>query len=182
MMKIAAIVGSIRKESFNLRVVETLKERYQGQFELDIITLNDIPMYNPDDELTPPESVITLRKRIKEADGVLIATPEYNSSIPGVLKNTLDWLSRVEMVLVSKPVMIVGGSPGVLGTVRAQMQLRQILNARGIGAHVLPLNEVFIGSLHEKVQDGRLQDENTLKFLDEVIANFIQFVKDTNQR
>src|SRR5690606_31006949 len=114
------------------------------------------------------EIVIELREKIKLSDGILFATPEYNASIPGLLKNAIDWFSRVEKVMVGKPAMIIGASQGALGTVKAQLQLRQILNAPGVSTLTLPGNEVYVGSVHEKIKDGKLIDEPTIEFIDSV--------------
>lgn len=179
-MKISALVGSNRKESYNKKLALFMQKRYQVQVEIDILPLENLPMYNQDDELSPPASVIELRKKILESDGILIATPEYNHSIPGFLKNAIDWLSRVEKVMVRKPVMIVGASGGVLGTARAQMHLRQILNSPGVAALTLPGNEVFIGGVQDKIDEsGTLIHVPTVQFLDTVVNNFIDWVEKT---
>lgn len=135
-------------------------------------------MYNEDIELDMPDVVKELRKKVKESQGVLMVTPEYNHSIPGVLKNVLDWFSRIDRVLLNKPVMIVGASTGALGTVKAQIHLRQILNSGGIGALTLPGNEVFIGNIQEKMdQSGKVIDESTIKYLDKVVDNFLKWAE-----
>lgn len=180
-MKIAAIVGSNRKESYNKKLAVYLQQRYQEDIEIEILPIEKLPMYNQDDELTPAEIVKEIKKKVADSDGILIVTPEYNHSIPAFLKNAIDWFSRVDKVLVQKPVMIVGSSPGVLGTVRAQMHLRQILNSPGVSALTLPGNEVFIGSIQEKLDEsGKLIHEPTTQFLDTVMKNFIEWVKKTN--
>ncbi|GIO21544.1 NADPH-dependent FMN reductase [Oceanobacillus sp. J11TS1] len=175
-MKVAAMIGSNRAESYNKLLVEYMKDRYQDKIEIDILPIQELPFYNQDEELNPPEIVKELRERIKKSDAVLFATPEYNGSISGMLKNAIDWFSRVDLVLVNKPGMIVGASMGVLGTVKAQMQLRQILNSRGVGVLTLPGNEVLIGSVQDKVDEqGKLADEQTIDFLDTVVHNFVQW-------
>lgn len=93
-----------------------------------------------------------------------------------MLKNAIDWFSRVDLVMVNKPGMVVGASMGVLGTVKAQLQLRQILNSRGVGVLTLPGNEVLIGSVQNKMDEqGNLTDEQTIDFLDSVVHNFIEW-------
>jgi len=179
-MKIAAFVGSNRKESYNKKLTLYMQKRYQQQVEIEILPIENLPMYNQDDELSPPAIVMEIRNKILESDGILIATPEYNHSVPGFLKNAIDWLSRVERVMVRKPVMIVGASGGVLGTARAQMHLRQILNSPGIAALTLPGNEVFIGSIQDKIDEsGNLTHEPTIQFLDNVVHNFMDWVEKT---
>ncbi|MFC2946980.1 NADPH-dependent FMN reductase [Virgibacillus sediminis] len=179
-MKIAAMVGSNRKDSYNRQLTSFMQKRYDGKLDIEILPIDQLPFYNQDEELNPPQIVEDLRKIIKESDGILIATPEYNGSISGMLKNALDWFSRVDQVMVNKPAMVVGASMGGLGTVKAQLQLRQILNAPGIGTLTLPGNEVYIGSVHEKIdEDGNLKDEETINFLDNVVDNFINWTEKT---
>lgn len=181
MMKIVAMVGSNRKESYNLMLTKFIQKRYQEKVEIEILPIAELPMYNQDDELTPPAIVTDIKKKVSICDGILIATPEYNHTISGVLKNALDWFSRVDKVMVGKPVMIVGASGGALGTVRAQMHLRQILNSPGIAALTLPGNEVFVGAVQDKIDEtGNLTHESTIQFLDGVVDNFIEWVKKTN--
>ncbi|WP_077615948.1 NADPH-dependent FMN reductase [Caenibacillus caldisaponilyticus] len=179
-MKITAIVGSLRKDSYNMWLAQNIKERYKDKLEVRIADIGQLPHYNQDEELDPPEVVKAFKKQVAESDGVIIITPEYNWSIPGVLKNALDWLSRVDRVLINKPVMTAGVSPVTLGTVRAQLHLRQILSAPGLSARVLPPagNEVLVNFASEKFDaDGRLIDENTLNFLDGVIDKFIDWIR-----
>ncbi|MET3698590.1 NAD(P)H-dependent FMN reductase [Bacillus oleivorans] len=179
-MKIAAMVGSNRKDSYNKKIAKYIQKRYADQIEVEILPIDQLPMYNQDDELDPPAVVKDLRERILNSDGLLFVTPEYNHSIPGLLKNVIDWFSRVEKVMVKKPAMIVGASGGVLGTARAQMHLRQILNSPGVSALTLPGNEVFIGVVQEKVDEsGQLIHEPTVQFLDQVVANFIDWIEKT---
>lgn len=177
-MKIIALVGSIRKASYNQKVTEYIKQRYAGKFEVEIYPLQEIPIFNQDFELDPPAIVKDLKEKILASDGVLIATPEYNHSIPGVLKNVLDWTSRGEKVLDHKPVMVVGASMGALGTIRAQIHLRQILQAAGVNNLLLPGNEVLIGAVHTKMDEtGKLTDESTINFLDIVMENFTEWIQ-----
>ncbi|WP_428910445.1 NADPH-dependent FMN reductase [Niallia sp. Krafla_26] len=177
-MKVVAIVGSIRKDSFNLKLAKHVQKRYADQIELEILDLSPLPMYNQDNELNPPQIVQDFKAKVKEAHAVLWVTPEYNASIPGVLGNAIDWLSRVDKVMIGKPSFIMGASMGVLGTVKAQMHLRDILFASGLNSPVLGGNEVYVGAAHEKFDaDGNLTDESTVAFIDGVIANFQEWVK-----
>ncbi|CAM4108689.1 NADPH-dependent FMN reductase [Lederbergia lenta] len=181
-MKIVAIVGSIREDSYNKKLASFMKEHFKNRVEIAILPIEEIPMYNQDNELMPPDIVKDIKSKIAASDGMLIVTPEYNHSIPGVLKNAIDWFSRVDKVMHNKPVMIVGGSGGALGTVRAQMQLRQILNAPGVSALTLPGNEVFIGSVHEKIDEsGDLIHEPTIEFLDTVMEKFMDWIQNNNK-
>ncbi|OAO79762.1 NADPH:quinone oxidoreductase [Geobacillus stearothermophilus] len=179
MMNIVALVGSLRKDSYNRKLAEFMRERYKDKFQLDIADIGALPHYNQDDELDPPEVVAAFKRQVADVDGVLIVTPEYNWSVPGVLKNALDWLSRVDKVLVNKPVMIVGVSTGMMGTIRAQLHLRQILQSPGLAAKVLPPagNEVLINFVNQKFDEsGQLTDAATIQLLDQVIERFVQWI------
>jgi chromate reductase, NAD(P)H dehydrogenase (quinone) len=180
MMKIVAIVGSLRKGSYNKRLAATIKERYGKTFELEILDIGLLPHFDQDIETNPPETVIDFKRKVKEADGVIIITPEYNWSIPGVLKNALDWLSRVDKVLTGKPVMTAGAATGLMGTLRAQLHLRQILTA--LQVKLLPPvgNEILINQASAKFDEetGKLIDETTLSFLDVVMERYVDFIKE----
>nr|PZN73975.1 MAG: NADPH-dependent FMN reductase [Bacillota bacterium] len=174
---VVALVGSLRAESYNKQLARTLAERYRNRMEIELLDIGLLPHFDQDLEQDPPPEVAEFKRRIKEADGVIIVTPEYNWSIPGVLKNALDWASRVDRVFIGKPVLILGATPGLLGTVRAQMHLREILASPGLQARVLPPggNEVLINQAPQKFADGRLVDEATLTFLDGVVDKFLAF-------
>lgn len=178
-MKILAIVGSLRQQSYNRQLALTMQERYNDRFELEIADIHSLPHYNQDEENDAPEPVRVLREKVLAADGIVILTPEYNWSVPGALKNALDWLSRVEKVFIGKPVMIGGVTPGMMGTIRAQLHLREIL--AGLQAKLLPPagNEVLIGTAAQKFDaaEGRLKDDATLQFLDAVVGRFIEFAR-----
>ncbi|PLS08531.1 NADPH-dependent FMN reductase [Neobacillus cucumis] len=176
-MKIIALVGSLRKDSFNKQLALTIQERFANHFELEVLDLGLLPHYNQDEEFHPAESVGEFKRKVKEADGVMIITPEYNWSIPGVLKNALDWLSRVDKVLIGKPVLTAGAATGLMGTLRAQLQLRQILTALQVKLLSPVGNEILINQAAAKF-DGRLTDEPTLKFVDEVVGRFIDLIKE----
>ena len=177
-MKIIGIAGSNGKDSNNKKLVNFMKERYSDKMDIEVLDIGLLPMYNQDNELNPPDIVKEFKAKIKESDGILISTPEYNHSIPAVLKNALDWFSRVDQVMIGKAAMIVGASMGNLGTVKAQMHLREILNSGGIGSLTLPGNEVFIGSIQNKIdENGNLNDEGTIKFLDSTVDNFVEWVE-----
>jgi len=181
MLKIAVLIGSLRQGSYNLQLANTMKERYINKLDLEIAEIRSLPFFDQDIELNPPLVVKELLRKIAAADGVLIITPEYNWSVPGVLKNAIDWLSRVDKVLIGKPVMTAGVSPGMMGTIRAQQHLREILASPGIQAKLLPPagNEIYISSAGLKFDEStaRLVDESTLRFIDRVVDNFIPFAR-----
>lgn len=179
-MRIAGISGSIRDDSYNNMLLKNIKDRYSSHFDLELIKVDKLPLFNQAEELDPPDVVKTFKNQIAEYDGVLISTPEYNWSVPGVLKNSLDWLSRGERPMIDKPVMIVGASISLMGTLRAQMDLRRILSAPGLSAQVLPpsQNEVLITQAHEKFdKNGNLTDEATLDVLERAVKNFVDMLK-----
>lgn len=165
MTKILAISGSLRRESFNTAILKTLGDSLSG-VDFEIFPLNDVPLYDQDlDTATPPAGVAALRRAILEADGVIVASPEYNYGVSGVLKNALDWASRPygRSAFNRKPVMTLTSSPAFTGGVRAQSSLHETLFA--VGARPLARAQIVVALVHEKVKDGRLVDEPTLGFL-----------------
>lgn len=178
-MNVVALVGSLRKDAWNMQLAKTVQARYGQQFHLEIADIASIPHYNQDDELHPIQAVVHFKKQIAEADAVLIFTPEFNWSIPGVLKNALDWLSRVDRVMANKPVTVLGVTPVATGTLRAQLELRKILQAPGLNTRLLPPagNEILISFAADKFADGKLVDVAELEKLDRVIGNFVSFVQ-----
>ena len=177
-MKIVAIVGSLRKESYNKKIAEFMKERFKEKLEIEIITLENLPLFNQDIEKDPPQVVKDFKDKIRAAEGVLFVTPEYNHSVPGVLKNALDWCSREDRPLVKKPTFIVGASTGYVGTARCQGDLRKVINGPGIATLNLPGNLVTIGNVDEKFdEEGKFNDETTIERLDKVVDKFIEWSK-----
>ncbi len=177
-MKVVAIVGSIRKESYNMQLAKFIQKQYAEKFELEVLSLNELPMYNQDIENDAPQAVLDFKAKVKAADAVLWVTPEYNGTVPGVMVNAIDWLSRVDKVMIGKPSIIMGASMGNLGTVKAQLHLRDILFSPGINSPLLSGNDVYIGAVHTKFDaEGNLTDEGTVKFLDLVIDNFLNWAK-----
>lgn len=127
--RIAVIVGSLRKESFNRKLADALAERAPETLSLHSVEIGDLPLYNQDDDASPHPNVVRFKREIEQADGVLFTTPEYNRSISGVLKNALDHASRPygESVWAGKPAGVAGVSVGAIGTAAAQQHLRTIL-------------------------------------------------------
>src|SRR4051794_33952035 len=181
-MKIVAIVGSIREDSYNLKLAKFIQKQYQERLDLDILNLREIPFYNQDIENEPPVAVKEFKSKVAAADAVLWVTPEYNGTVPGVLVNAIDWLSRVDKVMIGKPSWIMGTSMGNLGTVKAQLHLRDILFSPGISSPLLPGNEVYVGAVHEKFDEaGNLTHEPTVQFLNSVVDNFINWFNHINR-
>ena len=169
-MNIVGLCGSLRQASINMAALRACHELLPSGMGLEILPLADIPMYNQDVFVkgVPPE-VQMLRDKVRAADGVLIATAEYNFSLPAVLKNAIDWCSRPpQQSFQDKPVAIFSASPGPLGGARVQYDLRRVLQP--LMAHVLPRPEVLIGNAASKfAPDGTLTDETTRKFLSELL-------------
>lgn len=156
-VRVLAISGSLRRESLNTHLLRYAEEIASAEAKFDHFDrLADIPLFNADNEYPAPEAVMDLRTRIRDAEAVLIATPEYNGSVPGGLKNALDWLSRPDsyggFALDERPVAIVGASGGALGTVRAQLALRQVLHT--MKAVVLGQPEVLVFHAHQQFDEN----------------------------
>ena len=160
MTKILGISGSLRRDSHNTNLLRAAAEAAGPDVELELYDgLKEIPPYDEDDDVLPrPASVARLTAEIEAADAVLLATPEYNSSIPGQLKNAIDWVSRpiATNVLRNKPVAVVGASTGAFGAVWAQAELRKVLAA--LGARVLDV-EVAVPHAPTRFEAGRLNDD-----------------------
>lgn len=179
-ISVKAIIGSTSSTSYNLKVVEYLRKKYAGKLDITPVFINDVDMFSVDIENNQPENVKDFLDNVRDSDAVLFAVPEYNFSIPGSLKNAVDWLSRSNFAIKDKPAFIVGASMGVLGSVRAQLHLREILTNPMLSPAILPNNEVYIGSIHEKMdENGQLTDQATIDFLDSVVNNFIEFYSKT---
>jgi chromate reductase, NAD(P)H dehydrogenase (quinone) len=159
-VSILGIPGSLRKASYNNAALRAAHELLPDGTKLEIFDLDGIPPFNEDDERLLPARVIELKARIRETDAILIATPEYNYSVPGVLKNAIDWASRPygDNAWDGKPVALMGASPGSLGTARAQYHLRQTF----VFLNMYPLNrpEVMISNAAQRFDaQGHLADE-----------------------
>jgi chromate reductase len=165
-IRIVGISGSLRRASFSTSLLKVLAERAAPSIDIQVVTLEDIPLYNEDLDRDPelPE-VAAFKKLIAESDGVLIATPEYNHGVPGVLKNALDWASRpvFESCFKNKPVSIISSSKAFTGGVRAQYQLRETLIS--MQAHLVMGPEVVVGGVHAKLAQDVYQDQSGLTFM-----------------
>jgi len=176
-MKILGITGSLRKGSYNTALLrEAVKEAPEGM-DIEMVTLDSIPLYNKDvEDQGFPESVITLKQKVKEADGILIMSPEYNHSVPGVLKNAIDWVSRGDNEWRDKPLAIAGGSDGLISTARGQMQLLIIANTLSMHAMARPLFQV--PTVQNKLdENGNLTDEKTREKLREFLLAYKTWVE-----
>jgi chromate reductase, NAD(P)H dehydrogenase (quinone) len=177
-MNIIAISGALRKASTNTGLCRALADVAPQGVAVDVITLHGIPLYDGDAEKESgkPESVKVLDAKIRAADGIIISTPEYNFSPPGVLKNATDWLSRGGSPFKWRRVAIMGAAAGPLGTGRAQYHLRQ--NLQGMEAIVMPKPEYFASNNEQKFDaDGNLTDEASRRFLKGWLEAYITFLK-----
>jgi chromate reductase, NAD(P)H dehydrogenase (quinone) len=181
--KILGISGSLRRGSYNTRLLEAVAELLPEGVELELFDgLKAVPPYDEDDDVEPaPDPVGRLRETIAGADAVLIATPEYNSSVPGQLKNALDWASRPLMTnsMRFKPVAVAGASTGAFGAVWAQGELRKVLAA--MGARVVEA-EVAVGHAPTRFdEEGRLVDEEIREQLAELLNVLIAAVAERRE-
>lgn len=175
-ISILGFAGSLRKGSFNKALLRAATELVPEGAGLETFDLDGIPPFNQDLESQPSEKVREFKAKIKAADAILIVTPEYNYSVPGVLKNAIDWASRPygDNAFLGKPVALMGGSIGMLGTARAQYHLRQSF----VFLNVYPLNqpEVMVPFVDKKIdQSGQLTDEKTREKIKELLESLISW-------
>ena len=171
---ILGFAGSLRKGSYNRALLRVAAELMPKNAVFEVFDLAGIPLFNQDLETQPPEEVKVFKAKVKAADAILIATPEYNYSIPGVLKNAIDWASRPypDNAFDEKPVAIMGASTGMLGTARAQYHLRQCFVFLNI--HTVNKPEVMVNYAPEKFDaDGRLKDEKARRLIGDLIESLI---------
>jgi chromate reductase, NAD(P)H dehydrogenase (quinone) len=174
-VRILAISGSLRRDSNNTALLRALREEAPAGVEIELWHgLSEIPAYDADDDVAPgPDSVEALRELVREVDGVFFATPEYNSSVPGGLKNALDWASRplATNAFRNKPVAVISSSAGAFGGVWAAAELRKVLGA--MGARVTDA-ELSVGHAHEKFDEaGRLTDEDVRQGLRDALETLV---------
>jgi chromate reductase len=177
-IKILGIAGSLRKGSFNRLALKAAQGLVPAGASLEIADLPDLPGFNQDNEKTPPAAVTELKAKIRAADAILLVTPEYNYSVSGVLKNTIDWVSRPygDSAWKGKPVAIMGASAGVLGTARAQYHLRQTLVFLDMPTVNQP--EVMIGGAASKFDPaGNLTDDMAKKLIGQLLTNLCELAK-----
>jgi chromate reductase len=166
MKKFIAISGSLRKGSYNTNLLHAAVELAGEGVEIQMFDISSLPLYNQDTEAPFPEGAQALKDAIKNADGVIFATPEHNRSIPSALKNAIDWASRPwgQNSFATKSVLVLGASVGPIGTAVAQNHLKQILLY--LDAHVIGQPEFYLGVAQDKFDgDGKLTDETTKEHL-----------------
>jgi len=175
---ILGFAGSLRKDSYNKALLRAAKELLPKGVELEIFDLEGIPPFNQDLENRMPERAKEFKAKIRAADAMLIVTPEHNYSVPGVLKNAIDWASRpyVDNSFEGKPVAIMSASTGAFGGARAQYHLRQVLVS--INMHALNRPEVMVASAEEKFDEkGNLVDEKTRKKIGKLLETLVEWTK-----
>lgn len=175
---ILGIAGSLRKASYNRGALRAAQLLVPDGAKLELFDLKGIPPYNQDDDPRPPAAVVELKARVRAADAVLFSTPEYNYSVPGVLKNAIDWASRPygDSAWSGKPVAVMGASIGMLGTARAQYHLRQSF----VFLNMLPVNqpEVMIAYAAERFDGaGNLVDDGSRELIRQLLANLVAWTR-----
>src|SRR4051812_14451128 len=173
-LTILGIAGSLRKGSLNRAALRAAQALAPADTRIEIFDLEGIPVFNQDDDSNPPERVVQLKAEVRAADAILMVTPEYNYSVPGVLKNAIDWGSRPygDSAWSGKPAAIMGASVGNIGTARAQYHLRQIF----VFLNMFPLNqpEVMIGNAATRFdKEGNLTDEATKGYIRKLLENLV---------
>lgn len=177
MNKFIAIVGSNSNKSTNRELLKYMQKHFQNQAEIELVEIKDLPIFKKSADKYVPQAAKDIAQKIEAADGVIIATPEYDHSVTAALSSALAWLSYGIHPLVDKPVMITGASYGSLGSSRAQAQLRQILDSPEIKARIMPSSEFLLGhSLQAFDDQGNLKDEDAIKQLNGLFKDFLQFV------
>jgi chromate reductase len=177
--RIVAFAGSLRRGSYNRALIRAAQELAPAGMTIETIEIGELPFYNADIEKDgDPPAVAAFKAALGPADGLLIATPEYNDGIPAVLTNAMDWGSRLpgRAPLTGKPVALMGASPSQVGTARGQMHLRQVLGH--VQARVLPPPELLVAKAHERFDaELRLKDETTRKVLGDLLVRFGRWIE-----
>lgn len=178
-MKIALISGSLRAASYNTMVLRTLEPLFADDVTCQYVDI-DLPLYNHDLETEEalPEKAKALREAIRDADGVIVCTPEYNYAIPGTVKNTLDWVSRPpgKNLWTNKPLAVIGASPSFTGTARSQQMTKTCFLM--VAARIFTGFDVLIASAHERFDEhGQLTDDDTHAILEKFAKKFTEFVR-----
>lgn len=177
-LTILGVAGSLRRGSYNRLALEAAQKLVPEGAQIEIFDLHGIPVFDQDEEKTPPAIVVEFKKRIRAADAILFATPEYNYSVPGVLKNAIDWASRPygDSAWNDKPAAIMSAAGGILGGARAQYALRQSFVF--LNMHALNLPEVMIAKAHEKFDaSGDLTDEAAKKLIQHLLRNLVEWTR-----
>ncbi|GGH78386.1 chromate reductase [Filimonas zeae] len=179
-LHIVALCGSLRKESYNLYLLQAAQQLLPEEVSMEIVSIADLPLYNQDLDLPAaqerPEAVTAFRDKLAKAEGFLIASPEYNYSIPGGLKNAIDWASRgKDSPLLKKPVALIGATISLWGTVRMQLAFEPIFLTMNMAVVQQP--EVLVAEASKKIaKDGTVTDETTRSLLQQKLVNLKQMI------
>lgn len=181
-VRILGIAGSLRRASYNRAALRAASTLVPEGATIETFEIDGLPGFSEDEEQNPPAKVTELKQKIREADAILIVTPEYNYSIPGVLKNAIDWASRPygDSAWSGKPAAIMGASVGTIGTARAQYHLRQMM----VFLNMFPINqpEVMIANAHERFDsEGNLTHEATREFIRQLLQNLVDWTRRIGQ-
>lgn len=186
-MNYLAIVGTNSDVSTNRMLLQFMQKHFSNESTIELYEIKDLPAFIEKEEVEEaevdiPEKVQDLLDRITKAQGVIIATPEYDHAIPAVLKSALEWISYTTQALIDKPVLIVGASHGSLGSSRAQAHLRQILDSPELGARIMPSSEFLLGKSQSAFDNsGNLINAHTVAELDEIFREFVLFTEITTE-
>lgn len=181
-MKLVAIVGTNSDRSTNRKLLKFMAKHFADRADIEVLEIKELPAFNEPENRTAPAAIAAFSEKIASADGVIIATPEYDHTIPAPLASALEWIAYTSRALINKPTMIVGCSLGALGTSRAQAHLRQILDAPELKARVMPGSEFFLGHSEQVLDDDfNLNDFEKVAELEEHFSEFQDFVTITNQ-
>lgn len=178
MMKILAFVGTNADFSYNWLLLRFMKKHFKQMADIEIYEVGKLPPFSVDTPLSEQTEVWKLKQKVKEADGLVFSTPEYDHGIPAVLKSAIEWLSYKTKVLSEKPAMIVGVAYGRQASARSQVQMRQILISPDCNTNLIPGNEVLIGNVRDTfAKDGRLVDQEAIDNLEKCFEHFIEYIQ-----
>lgn len=178
MMKILAFVGTNADFSYNRLLLRFMKKHFKQMADIEIYEVGKLPPFSVDTPLSEQTEVWKLKQKVKEADGLVFSTPEYDHGIPAVLKSAIEWLSYKTKVLSEKPAMIVGVAYGRQASARSQVQMRQILISPDCNTNLIPGNEVLIGNVRDTfAKDGRLVDQEAIDNLERCFEHFIEYIQ-----
>uniref|UniRef100_UPI0023F92067 NADPH-dependent FMN reductase n=1 Tax=Streptococcus orisratti TaxID=114652 RepID=UPI0023F92067 len=176
------IVGTNSDRSTNRKLLKFMAKHFADRADIEVLEIKELPAFNEPEDRTAPAAIAAFSEKIASADGVIIATPEYDHTIPAPLASALEWIAYTSRALINKPTMIVGCSLGALGTSRAQAHLRQILDAPELKARVMPGSEFFLGHSEQVLDDDfNLNNFEKVAELEEHFSEFQDFVTITNQ-
>lgn len=182
MKKLLGIVGTNSNNSTNRKLLQYMETHFSDKADIELVEIKELPIFVKDKSIELPESVKELSDKVEQADGVIISTPEYDHSVPAALMNALSWLSFKTHPFVDKPVMVVGASYGTLGSSRAQMHARQILDSPELKARIMPSSEYLLDhSLQAFDEQGQLISKEKIELLEGLFSDFLTFVEITGQ-